>query len=503
MNHDFQQGIIPMQDVPSHSRPAAAAQARYRTLWRWHFYAGLFVMPFLVVLAITGTLYCFQPQIEPLLYPHRLIVQPATGGRLDDAALLARAAAAMPPGSRVVTAHIDRRPRRSAEFVFQPPGGDRQSVYVNPYTGHVLGTLSVDRRFMQIDRMIHRKLLLGKPGELLMELAACWTLVLIGTGIALWWPRGAFRLRGALWPGPGLRGRSFWRSLHAVMGAWLAVGAIAFIVTGLPWTGSWGKHFKALATDVHLGAPRGAWGATALRSAPPDSARRAAGGTGTAESGGTAGVAAPTGAGMGAMPGMVMDDLPLARVPWAVGDTPVPESRPETGHAGRLSLDRIVAVARERGLASGYDVAFPASPEGVFTVSYSPADPKDERTLHIDQYSGKVLEDIDYHDYGAVSKAVSYGVSLHMGRYLGLANQLVCAAIALGLAAMAITGAVMWWLRRPRRGLGAPSRPPSPAAMRRWKAGLIVLGVVFPLMGGSMAVVWALDRMVFRRKAAA
>ncbi|MBY4854129.1 PepSY domain-containing protein, partial [Burkholderia contaminans] len=54
--------------------PAQSAHAGYRTLWRWHFYAGLFVMPFLVVLAITGTLYCFQPQIEPLLYPHRLVV---------------------------------------------------------------------------------------------------------------------------------------------------------------------------------------------------------------------------------------------------------------------------------------------------------------------------------------------------------------------------------------------------------------------------------------------
>ncbi|WP_233622870.1 PepSY domain-containing protein, partial [Burkholderia seminalis] len=53
--------------------PTRSTGAGYRTLWRWHFYAGLFVMPFLVILAITGTLYCFQPQIEPLLYPHRLV----------------------------------------------------------------------------------------------------------------------------------------------------------------------------------------------------------------------------------------------------------------------------------------------------------------------------------------------------------------------------------------------------------------------------------------------
>ena len=41
------------------AQPNAAATGGYRTLWRWHFYAALFVMPFLVVLAVTGTLYCF------------------------------------------------------------------------------------------------------------------------------------------------------------------------------------------------------------------------------------------------------------------------------------------------------------------------------------------------------------------------------------------------------------------------------------------------------------
>src|ERR1700744_4020858 len=94
-----------------------SANAGYRTLWRWHFYAGLFVMPFLVVLAITGTLYCFQPQIEPLLYPQRLIVAPQAVPRLPEDALLARARAAMPPDAVAVTAVVASAPERSAEFI--------------------------------------------------------------------------------------------------------------------------------------------------------------------------------------------------------------------------------------------------------------------------------------------------------------------------------------------------------------------------------------------------
>src|SRR3546814_11937732 len=36
----------------------------YRTIWRWHFYAGLFVIPFVLLLAVTGEAYLFKPQVE-------------------------------------------------------------------------------------------------------------------------------------------------------------------------------------------------------------------------------------------------------------------------------------------------------------------------------------------------------------------------------------------------------------------------------------------------------
>ena len=36
----------------------------YRTIWRWHFYASLFVMPLILVLATTGAIYLFKPQLD-------------------------------------------------------------------------------------------------------------------------------------------------------------------------------------------------------------------------------------------------------------------------------------------------------------------------------------------------------------------------------------------------------------------------------------------------------
>ncbi|KWE99409.1 PepSY-associated TM helix domain-containing protein [Burkholderia pseudomultivorans] len=481
--------------VEQAASPARSASAGYRTLWRWHFYAGLFVMPFLVILAITGTLYCFQPQIEPLLYPHRLVVEPRDTPRLDADTLLAKARAAMPAGATPVSVQVSTAPDRSAEYVFRMRDGSRESVYVNPYDGSVLGTLSVERRFMQIDRMLHRKLLLGKTGELLMELAACWTFVMIGTGIALWWPRGSARIGRALRPDLSLCGRPLWKNVHATAGIWLAAGTVAFILTGLPWSGSWGKNFKALAATVNLGAPEGAWGGASVRSTRAGAPAQPAAAQPPAHDGHhhEAGES---------MPGMVMDDLPLPQTPWAVGNVPVPHS-PSAPTPAPLSVDRAIAIVAGLGVTNGYTLALPSGPDGVFTASYFPADPKAERTIYLDQYSGAVLKDIGYADYGAVSRAVSYGTSLHMGRYFGLANQLLCAVLSLGLAAMAVTGAVMWWKRRPAGKLGAPSRERGAPPMRGWIAALVLLGIVFPLMGLTIVAVWLVDRLLFGRAARA
>ncbi|WP_175909208.1 PepSY-associated TM helix domain-containing protein [Burkholderia metallica] len=481
--------------------PAQSTHAGYRTLWRWHFYAGLFVMPFLVILAITGTLYCFQPQIEPLLYPHRLVVEPRATPRLDADTLLARARTGVPAGAAPVSVQVSTAPDRSAEYVFRLRDGSRESVYVNPYDGSVLGTLSVENRFMQIDRMLHRKLLLGKTGELLMELAACWTFVMIGTGIALWWPRGAARVGQALRPDLSLRGRPLWKSIHATAGIWLAAGTVAFILTGLPWSGSWGKNFKALAATVNLGAPEGAWGGSAVRSTRPGAAPTPEPASASARAAARAGHHHDSDE---SMPGMVMDDLPLPQTPWAVGNVPVPHSpSAPTSASAPLPLARAIAIVAGRGVTSGYTLALPSGPDGVFTASYFPADPKAERTIYIDQYSGAVLKDIRYDDYGAVSQAVSYGTSLHMGRYFGLANQIICTVLSLGLAAMAVTGTVMWWKRRPAGKVGAPSRERGKPPMRGWIAGLVLLGIVFPLMGATIVAVWLIDRLLFGRAARA
>lgn len=72
-----------MTDSNTHAnpmKPPAAASTPvahfYRVVWRWRFYAGLFVVPFLVMLSVTGIIYLFKPQLDRLMYRNLMYVSP-------------------------------------------------------------------------------------------------------------------------------------------------------------------------------------------------------------------------------------------------------------------------------------------------------------------------------------------------------------------------------------------------------------------------------------------
>ena len=139
----------------------------------------------------------------------------------------------------------------------------------------------------------------------------------------------------------------------------------------------------------------------------------------------------------------------------------------------------------------------------MFTIAVFADDPRNDATLHIDQYTGKVLVDVRWQDYGPVARATELGVMLHEGKMFGWVNQMLILLICLMVLLGSVSGLVMWWKRRPEGGLGVP---PLRHDLPRWKTAtvvMLVLGVAFPLVGVSMLVVWGLDRVFGKRLLAA
>jgi uncharacterized iron-regulated membrane protein len=87
-----------------------------------------------------------------------------------------------------------------------------------------------------------------------------------------------------------------------------------------------------------------------------------------------------------------------------------------------------------------------------------------------------------------------------MGKYFGLANQLLMFAACLIVICLTLTGTVMWWRRRPTGRLGAPAMPKNFPLWKTAVAIIAVLGVLFPFVGISLlAVLLLLDYAVIYR----
>ncbi|MCA3728253.1 MAG: PepSY domain-containing protein, partial [Phenylobacterium sp.] len=214
----------------------------HRTVWRWHFYAGLFCIPFVIVLSLTGAAYLFKPQVEAFLdrpFDH-LVME---GGPRSAQAQVDAALAAAPEGSRLRFYEVRSRPGDAARITLSTPDGPL-IAFVHPEANVVLSLQRETDRPMEVIKTIHGELLMGERGSLLVELAAGWAMVMILTGLVLWFPRGGREPGGVLWPRLGLGGRLAWRGLHAVTGFWVSGIALFLLLTGLPWTTVWNDAFK-------------------------------------------------------------------------------------------------------------------------------------------------------------------------------------------------------------------------------------------------------------------
>lgn len=443
----------------------------YRTLWRWHFYAGLFVIPLIVVLSLTGALYLFKPQVER--WEERAWRDlPVAGAISPDAQ--AEAALAAFPGSRFHSYRLPESPGDAAMIhLALADGRSMRDVFVSP-RGRVLGSLDPERRIMAIDHDIHGQLLLGPKGSWIVELAASWAIVMILTGLYLWWPRGRGPA-GVLWPRLRQGGRTFWRDLHAVTGFWVAGLALVLLATGLPWTDAWGSAFKAVRAE--LGWVRGAQDWTIGGRAPEGGEHALHEGM----TGGTAGA--------------------------HVGHDHQAMLRMQAAGVAMQSLGDVVAKAEAERLPFPVVVSAPGAPGpfggGASAMAWTVRSDTQNRPLRVtisyDMATGRELSREGFADKHAVDRVIGYGIAWHEGQLFGWVNQLVGLATALMLVTLAVSGFVMWRRRKPADALGAPPPVRASGRMHGVVAITLLLALLLPLFAASLILLWLVERLLLPR----
>lgn len=428
------------------------ATSFYRTIWRWHFYASLFVMPLVLLLATTGAIYLFKPQLDR--WEERAFTGFSSNQAVSPNVQLEAVMAANPDAQF----HGYRLPERAGDaaviHIGLADGRSMRDVYVSPQ-GKVLGSVDPESRISATVSRIHGSLFLGKVGDWIVELAACWAIVMIITGLYMWWPRGQ-GLAGVVWPRFQRGSRILLRDLHAVTGFWVSGLALVLLTTGLPWASVWGDAFRLARTELGLVQGAQDW---------------------------KTGVAAPHAEhDHDAMMKMQAAGVPLV----ALGD--------------------MVRKAETEKLPYPVWVKPPGAPERfgppapmAWTVKSEAQNRPLNRTITFDMATGVELSRTGFADKHVIDRVVNYGIAWHEGQLFGWINQLVGVLTAVALITLTVTGFKMWRRRKPAASLGAPPLPSAAHKMPGAAIILIVLAVLLPLLAGSLLVLWLFDRLLLPR----
>lgn len=423
---------------------------------RLHFYSGVLVAPFLIVAAITGGLYALAPTLERLIYGDILFADPA-GPALPLAEQAAAARAAFPDltmtGIRPAATGTE-----STRVYFADPALDGESlraVFVEPYTGRVLGDQATWFGHLPLSTWLdglHRHLHLGEPGRVYSEIAASWLWVVALGGLCLWaakatGDRRRSRVGRLLTVDRSTTGRSRTMNWHGAVGVWLLAGLLFLSATGITWSTYAGAHVSDIRSTLGWQRPK------------LDSAL-----------------------------------------------SPAPAAEQATDPS-TVDYDAVLDAAAGAGVHSPVEVTLPAEPgQAVDVTEIDKPYRLTTNAAAVDPADLGVISEIDYwRDYSVIARLADWGIRAHMGFLFGLLNQLLLLGIAIGLLTVIVRGYRMWWQRRPTRGSDwALGRPPARGGIRRLhpiavvgpSIAAVAIGWFLPLLGITLAAFVVVDLII-------
>lgn len=221
-----------------------------------HLYLSL---PFGIVISLicfSGAMLAVEKDFAPSAQRHLQYVTPTQEECLPLDVLVKQVQSTLPDDVKITGATIFADSLRSYQFSLSKPR--KASIYVNPYTGEVLGSPQRAPFFATMFKL-HRWLL-GPArtadggigwGKLLVGTSTLLFLLILITGLILWWPKSTRALRASM-KIPVRRGlRPFLHGLHLSGGAFTFALLLLMAATGLTWSFKWYKDgFYAL-----FGAP--------------------------------------------------------------------------------------------------------------------------------------------------------------------------------------------------------------------------------------------------------
>ncbi|WP_223648736.1 PepSY-associated TM helix domain-containing protein [Hymenobacter psoromatis] len=354
-----------------------------------HLWLGLSSGLIVFIVSLTGAIFTFQDEIRDAVQPWRLVAAPARAVPLPPSRLLAAVVASHPGATPSWTTYY--APNRSATVYFTTKAGGNYVASLNPYTGRVLHEQDLATDFFTIVQALHMYLLLPPAvGEWVVGIAITIFLVMLGTGLVLWWPKRKQERRQRITIKWGAKWRRLNYDLHQVLGFYIAAGAFVIALTGLFMSfGSW-MQAASLVANAGRHYP--------LEEVPP-----------------------------------TVDTLAAAVAP------------------ARPLVDVAYAQVRQRSPTAAMVLIGPSAgaKQPVYCLTYQKA----LHYYHRDEYyfhpvSGQLLRALPHAAKSNGKKLGDLNYDLHTGQLLGLGGKIVAFLISLLSASLPVTGTLLWWGRR-------------------------------------------------------
>lgn len=202
-----------------------------------HLYLGLTSGIIIFIVAISGCFVSFDDELRKFFHADLYNVNQVTASSLslDEIRTIAKNHA---PNEKIQGMRIPQDKTKSVEILLK----GKKSIFIDQYTGKILGTLNkADDLFGKMLRL-HRNLFLDETGEWITGISALIFLSMILSGIVLWWPTTKrnriekFKLKWNVHPVK----RNY--NLHSILGFYGSWLILFTVLTGLIFSFKWAEN---------------------------------------------------------------------------------------------------------------------------------------------------------------------------------------------------------------------------------------------------------------------
>jgi uncharacterized iron-regulated membrane protein len=426
---------------PDHERSDNNTASLMKVFFRnIHLYLGLAAGLVIAIVCFTGAMLEFEKEAQSFIYAERFNV--AVGPKRVPVEDLLGALKKLVPSARVTSVKIYGDPTRSVEINYTEGGGGGKSggrrasdasvpqgsaarrspagvgegrggearpagatenrvAYADPYTGAIIGLHSSRSPFFATMFSLHRWLLMGDTGKLIVGISTICFLFILITGIILWWPKNKRILRQHLKLRLGAGWKRINHDLHIVIGFYTSIVLFAIAFTGLAWSFRWFNDGIYWATGSKVEQPK----------------------------------------------------PPLSKV--VEGAAPVTVDRVHEIAGREIPGAEYYTITRPRESDGAFRVT---------VMPKDAAHERAYDQLYIDQYSGAPISTIRYGDQSLGQRVRTTFYPIHVGSIGGLPGRVLAFLCCLAGFTFPITGTILWInrLRTKRRVKLAKSRVAGP-----------------------------------------